>query len=77
VVFVNAWAGGPVAGQGGWDVYFHVDDVLVLCERLRMAGATIAHDPDVTVYGMREFDVRDPDENLLCFGEDADWASDR
>ena len=71
-IFVNAWDGGPPPSPGGWDAYIHVDDVDALHEAVSAAGAKVTRTPEVTVYGMREFEIQDPDGNLLCFGVDAE-----
>ena len=72
VVFLDAWHGPPAAPGAGWSAYFHVDDVLALQAELEAAGANVVAGPRVTVYGMRELEVLDPDGHRLCFGADAD-----
>ncbi|WP_420349101.1 VOC family protein [Pelagibius sp.] len=72
VVFVDAWHGAPPASPGGWDAYLHCEDVDALCRELAGAGARITRQPEDTTYGMREFEVTDPDGNVLCFGTDMD-----
>lgn len=71
VLFVDAWQGPPADGAAGWVAYFHVDDVVALRAQLLERGVVGAGEVRVTVYGMREFELRDPDGNLLCFGVDA------
>jgi len=71
VVFLDAWHGPPVPRAAGWDVYFHVDDADLLHETYAAAGAYVVREPQTTVYGMREFELMDPDGNRLCFGTDA------
>jgi len=72
VLFVNAWHGPPAAGEGGWCAYIHVDGLDALADAYKAAGAPITRPIELTVYGMREFEVTDPDGNILCFGEDPD-----
>ena len=72
VLFVNAWNGGPGTREGGWDAYVHVDGLDALAAAYEAAGAPIRREIELTVYGMREFEVTDPDGNILCFGEDPD-----
>ena len=73
VVFVDAWHGAPVASEtGGWAAYIHVQGLDGLFAELRGAGAPIRRTIETTVYGMREFEVVDPDGNVICFGEDAE-----
>ena len=71
VLFVDSWQGAPAAKAGGWIAYIHVDDVVALRDELVGRGVQGLSEVRVTVYGMREFDLRDPDGNLLCFGVDA------
>ena len=44
----------------------------MLLEEFRDAGAAITRPVENTVYGMREFEITDPDGNVICFGEDMD-----
>ena len=69
IVFVDSWNGAP-AKEEGWDAYFHTPDVDALCEEVTAAGATITRPLENAIYGMREFEVTDPDGNVLCFGSD-------
>ena len=52
-------------------IVFHVVDADLLHATLAAAGAHVARAPQTTVYGMREFELLDPDGNGLCFGADA------
>lgn len=49
-------------------LYFDVDDVEALHERLR-ERALVIEEPHTTFYGAREFSVRDPDGFVLGFAE--------
>ena len=42
----------------------------MLCSEFADAGARITRPLEDAVYGMREFEVTDPDGNVLCFGTD-------
>lgn len=53
-------------GQGGLNVF--VPDVDGLHDEFRRRGAVILKPPQNYDYGMRDFDVADPDGNYLCFG---------
>ena len=75
VLFVNAWQGGPPQSPGGWDAYVHVVGVDALEAEFRAAQVDVIRATEDTVYGMREFEIRDPDGNVICFGEDADEAT--
>ena len=71
VLFVNAWKGPPNPVPGVWEAYIHVAGLEALFAEYEAAGARIVRPVEETVYGMREFEVADPDGNLLCFGEDS------
>jgi catechol 2,3-dioxygenase-like lactoylglutathione lyase family enzyme len=75
VLFVNAWQGGPTPVPGSWDAYIHVAGVEAVHAELAATGVEIIRQLEVTVYGMREFEIRDPDGNVLCFGEDAEKSA--
>lgn len=68
-VFVDAWHGADAEPHAGWRAYFHTPDVDALATAFRAAGAEV-EGPRNAVYGMREITLRDPDGNLLCFGQD-------
>lgn len=69
-LFIDAWNGPPTPTAGKWDAYFHVNELSSLCAEYERAGITISRMPQETVYGMREFEITDPDGNVICFGED-------
>ncbi|MEM6462303.1 MAG: glyoxalase superfamily protein [Pseudomonadota bacterium] len=69
VIFVNGHNGADVE-YDHWRAYFHVDDIENLSKEFRDAGGVLKKDIFTTVYGMREFEVTDPDGNVLCFGAD-------
>ena len=77
VLFLNGWVSPAAEHPGGWDAYLHVDDVGLLRDALLTAGAQVLSEVRKTVYGMLEFEIRDPDGNILCFGEDTDPTSSR
>lgn len=56
-----------------WPVifYFYPDDVARLHAKLIASGFEPTPLQD-TIYGMREFSLRDPDGHMLSFGQDAD-----
>ena len=72
VLFVNAWHGAPTLLSGVWEAYVHVSGLDDLLAEFRAAGADVTRTIETTVYGMREFDVTDPDGNVICFGEDTE-----
>lgn len=70
MLFINGWDGGPGKSPGGWDAYIHVSNLAELFEEFQSAGAVICRHMEITGYGMREFEVVDPDGNIICFGQD-------
>ncbi|MEM8842757.1 MAG: VOC family protein [Pseudomonadota bacterium] len=69
-VFIEAYQG-PEAPYDRWRAYFHVTDLAALADDLTGRGAPLSRAPSLTRYGMHEFEVTDPDGNVLCFGADA------
>ena len=51
--------------------YFNSDDVEALHAELKGKGLDVT-DLRVTVYGMKEFELRDPDDYWLWFGQETD-----
>lgn len=74
VLFVNAWEGAPTPNPAIWNAYLHVSEIDGLFDDLQRADAPITRPIEDTVYGMREFEVTDPDGNVICFGEDTEKA---
>ena len=70
IIYVNAWHGGPEGNTTGWSAYFHLSGLDRLFDKLKAKGAPITRPIEATNYGMREFEITDPDGNILCFGED-------
>ena len=74
-VFVNGLDGPDPEPSPGWRAYFHSDDIDGLAARLKSLGAQV-DGPENRSYGMRELTLRDPDGNLLCFGQDITQADE-
>lgn len=51
-----------------WDAYIWVDNVDILYEEVKAAGATIFSEPCNTFYDLREFQITDPDGYQIGFG---------
>lgn len=71
-IFVDSWKGARVPVPKLWSAYIHVTDLADLAREFRDAGVVLSKDIEETVYGMREFEITDPDGNIVCFGEDID-----
>lgn len=61
---------GPIPVNQYWAAYIYVEDADVLCQEFRANGVEIVRGPQDMPYGLRDFDVRDPDGHLLAFGHD-------
>ncbi len=53
---------------GHGSVYIFVTDVDAIYEELKARGAKTINEPKDYPYGMRDFDIQDPDGNQLSFG---------
>lgn len=51
--------------------YFNSDDLVALHAEFRERGVAVS-ELRVTIYGMKEFEVRDPDDHWLWFGQPTD-----
>ena len=63
----------PKASRDYQIYYFGVRDIVGLHGELKGRGAAVT-DLRVAIYGMKEFEVRDPDGHWLWFGEPTDDA---
>jgi catechol 2,3-dioxygenase-like lactoylglutathione lyase family enzyme len=70
ILYVDAWNGPPSPISGGWQLYIHVVGLEEVLAEFHQAGVAVSREPETTVYGMREFEITDPDGNVICFGED-------
>ena len=68
-VFVEAYQGAE-APYHRWRAYFHVTGLDALAEEIRANGGSLIRGIERTEYDMREFEIADPDGNVLCFGAD-------
>jgi hypothetical protein len=59
------------AGREVWDAYVWCDGLDGLAGEIQRRGVPLERPPMTTVYGMREFDVLDPDGHVICFGAPA------
>ena len=62
----------PVPANQYWAAYIYVEDADAICAACQSAGVDIVRGPEDMPYGLRDFDIRDPDGHLICFGHDID-----
>jgi catechol 2,3-dioxygenase-like lactoylglutathione lyase family enzyme len=55
--------------EGAGDAYIWVRDVEALHKQFESSGARLMGAPVTRIYGLKEFEVRDLDGYLLCFGQ--------
>ena len=53
-----------------WAAYVYVEDADALCAEARAQGVAIVRGPEDAPYGLRDFDIRDPDGHIIAFGHD-------
>lgn len=63
-------AAGSIPVNQYWAAYLYVDDADALCDQFRQRGVEFHRGPEDMFYGLRDFDVRDPDGHILAFGHD-------
>jgi len=51
-----------------WDAYVWCDGLDALATEVQRRGVPLERGPMTMAYGMREFDVLDPDGHVICFG---------
>lgn len=62
--------GGAIPSNQWWAAYVYVDDVDALHEEFAGLGLESLSEPCDEVYGCRDFDVVDPDDHRIAFGQD-------
>jgi uncharacterized glyoxalase superfamily protein PhnB len=60
----------------GLDAYLWTEDADAIYAEFRHSGADIVAPPVMRSYGMKEFEVRDLDGYVLCFGQDVQQAAE-
>lgn len=69
VEFHLALASNPnMKPAGSGTAYVICDEVDTFYEDISARGAKIQREPETAPYGMRDFNVFDLDENMICFG---------
>ncbi len=60
---------------GSGHVYLFCDEIDSYHDLIRQKGAPIVRPIEDTPYGMRDFEIKDPDGNLLVFGCDIEGTA--
>lgn len=63
-------AEGPVPANTHWAAYLYVSDVTAFHAEFHDAGIEVTEIRRDNPYGCDDFDLRDPDGHLICFGQD-------
>ena len=53
-----------------WDAYVWVKEADALLAEFKAKGVTVVREIENTYYGCRDFDIRDLNGYILCFGQD-------
>jgi len=61
---------GSIPTNQYWAAYVYVDDADALHDRFSKAGVEIVRPLEDQPYGLRDFDIRDPDGHIIAFGHD-------
>jgi len=67
-VKIHLWSEGARKSPGSGEVYFLCDEVDEYYRQIVANGARPLSEPKSYPYGMRDFDLEDPDGNHLSFG---------
>ncbi len=81
IIMLSLMTGGRGGSNRGYkgealDAYLWTDDVDALHGEFRQSGADIVSAPQLRIYGMKEFEVRDLDGYVLAFGQDMAGSAD-
>lgn len=61
---------GPAPTNQWWAAYVYVEDADALLAEVTAAGVEVVRGIEDAPYGLRDFDVRDPDGHIIAFGSD-------
>ena len=67
---------GPIPTNQWWAAYVYVEDADALCAAFREKGVEIVRELEDAPYGLRDFDIRDPDGHIIAFGHDLEPGTD-
>jgi catechol 2,3-dioxygenase-like lactoylglutathione lyase family enzyme len=53
-----------------WAAYLYVADIEAFRDQIQANAVRLHRDLEAKFYGCQDLDIRDPDGNILCFGQD-------
>ena len=53
-----------------WAAYLYVADIAAFRDQIQANAVPLNRELEIKFYGCQDLDVRDPDGNILCFGQD-------
>jgi catechol 2,3-dioxygenase-like lactoylglutathione lyase family enzyme len=59
-----------VQASENWAAYLYVADIAAFRDQIQANAVRLNRDLEQKFYGCHDLDVRDPDGNILCFGQD-------
>ena len=59
-----------VQASENWAAYLYVADIAAYRDQIQANAVRLSRDLESKFYGCQDLDVRDPDGNILCFGQD-------
>lgn len=59
-----------------WSAYLYVEDIEVYSDQISGNGVKISRLLVEQPYGCKDFEIEDPDGNILCFGQDLSPGAD-
>jgi catechol 2,3-dioxygenase-like lactoylglutathione lyase family enzyme len=61
---------GTVRPSENWAAYLYVADIEAFRDQIQANAVRLHRDLEAKFYGCQDLDVRDPDGNIVCFGQD-------
>jgi len=59
-----------VSPSPAWAAYLYIEDIAAYRDQVQANGVSLNRDLEAKYYGCHDLDIRDPDDNILCFGQD-------
>jgi predicted enzyme related to lactoylglutathione lyase len=75
-ITVALQCGKPVEHNGPWCAYLYVADIEAYAAEITGKGVALHREITDQFYGCRDLEIKDPDGNVLCFGQDLSPGTD-